>query len=460
MEIKKKILFPINSDLYIRNYVKTGVLSKLEKKFDLFFIANTNVKNINELNKLKNFIGFFKYKKKEEIRHQRILNTLMWRYRKISSSFFYRLKWFSQILIKKESKTETLKYSFLNFLNVIKFRIYIQFFGNFFIFPLYKKFYMIKTKPNLTLNNLIKKISPDIILVPSQAQCSMDNDLIKICNQLNIKSIFLIDNWDNLSDKSLMWNKPDLVGVWGEQSRQHAIKIQRFQKEKVINIGTPRFENYFKERDNYHKSYFDFDYILFLGTALEFDEIKILKIIDNYIIKNKSNIPKTKIIYRPHPWRMATDKIKLSEFENVIIDPQVEKNYFATQFVNTKFQPEINYYTSLLKNCKFVVGGLTSMIIESTIFYKNYIVSALPEDQFNNQYNSLKYMVHFKELNSLSNIMLTTNIEELEISLSKSFNEGNIKNQKKNIDNQRRFFLFDDDRDYSARLLDLVNKLI
>ena len=68
-------------------------------------------------------------------------------------------------------------------------------------------------------------------------------------------------------------------------------------------------------------------------------------------------------------------------------------------------------------------------------------------------------MVHFKELNSLSNIMLTTNIEELEISLSKSFNEGNIKNQK-NIDNQRRFFLFDDDRDYSARLLDLVNKLI
>ena len=172
---------------------------------------------------------------------------------------------------------------------------------------------MTKTKPNSTLNNFVKKISPDIILVPSQAQCSMDNDLIKICNQLNIKSIFLIDNWDNLSDKSLMWNKPDLIGVWGEQSRQHAIKIQKFQEEKVINIGTPRFENYFKERNNYQKSFFDFDYILFLGTALEFDEIKILKIIDNFIIKNKSKIPKTKIIYRPHPWRMGTDKIELNQ---------------------------------------------------------------------------------------------------------------------------------------------------
>ena len=157
---------------------------------------------------------------------------------------------------------------------------------------------------------------------------------------------------------------------------------------------------------------------------------------------------------------MGTEKIKLIEFKNVIIDPQVEKNYFETQTVNTEFQPEISYYTSLLKNSKFVVGGLTSMIIESTIFYKNYIVSAFPEDQFNNQYNSLKYMLHFKELNSLSNIMLTTNAEELETSLSKLFYEGNVEHEKKTIDNQRRFFLFDDDREYSIRLLDLVNKLI
>ena len=48
-------------------------------------------------------------------------------------------------------------------------------------------------------------------------------------------------------------------------------------------------------------------------------------------------------------------------------------------------------------------------------------------------------MLHFKELNSLSNIMLTTNVEELESSLSKLFNEGNIEYQK-TIDDQRRFF--------------------
>ena len=69
-------------------------------------------------------------------------------------------------------------------------------------------------------------------------------------------------------------------------------------------------------------------------------------------------------------------------------------------------------------------------------------------------------MLHFKELSSLNNVVLTTKVEELDSSLSKLFNEGSIKYQNKTIDDQRRFFLFDDDRKYSTRLLDLVNKLI
>ena len=111
-----------------------------------------------------------------------------------------------------------------------------------------------------------------------------------------------------------------------------------------------------------------------------------------------------------------------------------------------------------------MVGGLTSMIIESSIFYKKYVVTAFPERQFNNQYNSLKYMVHFNELNYLNNLIITKNIDQLENALNKLFKEENkeenIESEKKTIDNQRRFFLFDDNKDYSSRLLDLVSKLI
>ena len=57
-------------------------------------------------------------------------------------------------------------------------------------------------------------------------------------------------------------------------------------------------------------SYFDLN-IYFLGTALE-DEIKIIKIIENFLIKKKIN--NIKIIYRPHPWRMAKKKNKITRF--------------------------------------------------------------------------------------------------------------------------------------------------
>ena len=89
MTVKKKILIPINSDLYVRNYIRTGVLNQLKKSFDLFFIANKDLKNLNELNKLENFKGYFQYSHAEETRHRRILNTLMWRYRNTSKSFWF-----------------------------------------------------------------------------------------------------------------------------------------------------------------------------------------------------------------------------------------------------------------------------------------------------------------------------------------------------------------------------------
>ena len=158
MTVKKKILIPINSDLYIRNYIKTDAFNTLKKKYSLFFIANKIIKNVDELNNLKNFKGYFDYKKHENVRHQRILNTLMWRYRKTSTSFAYRLKWFSQIFELKETKFKTLKYFFLKFLKVSKFRIFIQFFGSKLIFPLFRKFYMLQTKPNSTLINFIENI--------------------------------------------------------------------------------------------------------------------------------------------------------------------------------------------------------------------------------------------------------------------------------------------------------------
>ena len=104
-------------------------------------------------------------------------------------------------------------------LNVIKFNIFIRIFGNKFIFPIFKKIYIDRIQVSKRLEDEILKIKPDLIIYPTQSQSKADFDILHLCNQNNIRSFFLIDNWDNLSDKSIMFSKPDLLGVWGNQTK-------------------------------------------------------------------------------------------------------------------------------------------------------------------------------------------------------------------------------------------------
>ena len=64
----------------------------------------------------------------------------------------------------------------------------------------------------------------------------------------NILSYLIIDNWDNLSSKVCYYYKPDFISTWGERSKLHAIKISRF-KEQITVVGSARFDNYFKIRN-------------------------------------------------------------------------------------------------------------------------------------------------------------------------------------------------------------------
>ena len=63
MTVKKKILIPINSDLYIRNYIKTDAFNTLKKKYSLFFIANKIIEKKLSVRQAENFVKIFKKKK-------------------------------------------------------------------------------------------------------------------------------------------------------------------------------------------------------------------------------------------------------------------------------------------------------------------------------------------------------------------------------------------------------------
>ena len=232
--MKKKILIVINSDLFIRNYIKTNVFKELEKNYETYFFANNEINNKSNLLKKKKFLGFFNYSKKDRIVTSRIMNISMWRYRERSKSFLYRVKWFSEINLFELKKNFSLKnviIKLIRIFNVLKFNIYIRILGNKLIFPFFKKYYIDKIEVLEQLEKKILEIKPNLVIFPTQSQTKADYDLVRICKKNKIKTFFIIDNWDNLSDKSIMLYKPDYLGVWGQQTKKHAIQIQKFKSK-------------------------------------------------------------------------------------------------------------------------------------------------------------------------------------------------------------------------------------
>ena len=144
--LKRKILFIINSDLYIRNYISTNVLQNINKFHDLNLIVSKDVKNIKILKNLSFFKGFFFQDKFKEKIFFLFNDLLLWKNKNLSSSFVYRMR--------------------RNFINYPKWRklfLYI-FSNNLFIFIFGNL--LTKILNNKELSFFINKINPDILIMP------------------------------------------------------------------------------------------------------------------------------------------------------------------------------------------------------------------------------------------------------------------------------------------------------
>jgi len=97
--------------------------------------------------------------------------------------------------------------------------------------------------PNLDskiFTSLLKKNRPDLIV----AQTTMNDlsifNLLTIAEKLNIKTLLIIDSWDNLGTKAIVPRPFTHVFVWSEQCLNHAFDYHRIPFEKISISGTPR----------------------------------------------------------------------------------------------------------------------------------------------------------------------------------------------------------------------------
>ena len=308
-----KIILVISNSLFYRNYLNHHVLDDLKKYADVKILGN------KDHNDTKNLFDFVCSENPiNAILHYIIATTLLFANIDKSKSFTMRVKrrYYPEI-INKISFRPILKYiKKLLILIFYKCITSSTFVSKIFILIL-KKFLRI----NKSLVNIIDSEKPDLILIPTNGFYSFELDVEHTLHELDKKYISLIDNWDNLSSKTILIYKANHYGVWGEQNRIIAEKIQNINLDMTTSLGTPRYEVY---RDTKIKKLFNFKYILYVGSSNKYNEFAVLKILNNVLIKRNIN---TKIVYRPHPWRDNDEFPALSTLSKVVLDPQMEKQY-------------------------------------------------------------------------------------------------------------------------------------
>jgi len=296
------------------------------------------------------------------------------------------------------------------------------------------------------LVRVVGEVNPDLIIYPSSAYDPDGNDLARISRIMGIPALFLIDNWDNLSSKTIFWAYPNHLGVWGQQSKEHAIRIQGFKPEQVTPIGTPRFDEYYGPKP---PSPFEFKYALFVGQAIAFDELTPLRIIEQCIERSHDDI---KVVYRPHPWRQARlcdDRFDEAKFQHIILDPQVKSAYYKKDH---GFQPDLKYYPALVKNAEFVVATPTTMLMEALVCHKQVLLLAYDDGiHLTTPANSLTNYEHFKGVTELEGVKPCWYEHQL------AWLFRNMGSDEVNPDLS--YYLFNDGRPYRKRLNDLVRRL-
>lgn len=454
---RKKILVVLSSKYY-NKYLSLNSFKNLEKKYDIIYALKEN--HIEH----KNNYRYYKLNSNSKYIVRYLLLIKLRSLKKIKSLTTSLIRRFpSYKLYKIFYYDSSHKFPFLFYIRFffIK-KIFYKILSYFPLFQFYKKFLFIKIKKKTEIEFLIEKIKPHLIIYPThflEPEMIYINRSVKVCNP---KTFYIVDNWDNLTTKAAMLEKADYLGVWGEQSKKHAIKFHNYKSKNIFLLGNNRIDEYFQHRKKKYPNILKIKkpYILYLGSTFLFrEELECLKILDKKIneFKMSSNL---KIIYRPHPQLDRNFKKEFSSFnfKNIYINlPLNNHTYFKDRnLIRNKTQS--NDYFPLIQNAKYLMGMLiTTVTIEGFIFGKKYIILDFLNAKSTYVSNILKkFSEHPKGIDKIEICKRVKTYDEFFNYIKKQ----NTKIDQQKIDNQINYFYYNRNTNYQLKIKQCVEKIL
>lgn len=455
--MKKKILIFISLSLYLRNWLGTKAFSKIHKEYDVKYIVPEYDWDPNELKKygIEDFI---------------VIKQPEWR-----KLFFRKFLIFTMYKFSKKSKAFKLK---LNYSQKSFFKIFyksLTFFYNPILFFV-KKFFPEWNQ----LKKVIKDHNIDLILAPSIAADSFTIDLNLSTVRNNIKSVLIVNSWDNLVSKGVIPIQPDKLVVWGNQGKRQATEIQFIPQNKIDVLGVPRFEiynNIFNQKNldyirNFNNIPNSKKIILYASTSLPFNDHIVLDRLEKIIDEN-NDYKDYIILYRPHPEMLPrkNEKNILNQgYKHVYIDNQL-KEYYNNRFSKLGIpktletssflnNTDLEYYPKLLSSIEALVCPATTLSLEALLCGKPVLMVCFNDGD--NFFLSPDIMCQYENVEEiLSNDYVIPNYHLREF--NKSFHELihlSLEKKSNNISNSLSKIIYKDNFTYPERIYNTVKSLL
>jgi hypothetical protein len=262
--------------------------------------------------------------------------------------------------------------------------------------------------------NFLQKIESDLVIFPTSGADLLAFELIELCKLERKKTLFVIENWDNLTSKTTFPFTPDFITVMGEVSAIQAQNIHGFSKSSIAITGLPRFEKFGESeqlmRLGMEKS--DLIKILYLGFSLPYNERKILITLARHL-QNNYSFSKFEVHYKPHPFRQKRFKEDMIPFNN--IDEKKLITVWEEQSQDRKNLPLINdEYLSFLRNFDIVITTPTTMSLEVMMLEIPCIIDASDDGiHITSPWHAINNYLHLEDLFSIPELRIAQSDYEM-----------------------------------------------
>ncbi len=230
------------------------------------------------------------------------------------------------------------------------------------------------------LEDVCQETAPNLIILMSNGAEPSLYEVPLVARKMGIPWHLIVDNWDNLSSKTVFWHKPDHIYVWGKHHTDFALSFHGIEASRISEIGTPRI-TFPKTVERISSNQ---NLILYAGMQPTYDEVSDLENILKFCESSDKEL-----VYRPHPLRKFTS----TERERIAVMAgssafhiNISENFThhrSGSLPNVEYQTKyLNIKKDELLSIEFycVITTPTSLALEALI-YQNPLILVARDDQ-------------------------------------------------------------------------------